>query len=771
MSGDLDNLADAGMLDLFRMEVETHVASLETGLVDLESGPVNRERVEPLMRAAHSIKGAARIMGLNSAVSLAHGMEDIFVAVQEGTFTLSAPAIDQLLKGVDLFKRLSVVAAEQIVTWLDQHAAEVGALAQDMIRLREGGAPAPAPTAPPAPPASAATPPAPAAPLAPAAAPVAVPLTPAAAPAAVEERAGVDSAVRVTSETLNRLMGLAGECMVEARRLAVFGRSFLQSKDHQFERQALIERLLDAARKDPSGERVRVLAQEILEKSQKSLVSLGETLAQYGDYSIRSEELTTRLYNEAIAAKMRPFSDGTKGFPRMVRDLARELGKKIHLKFVGESTRVDREILARLEAPLNHLLRNACDHGLETPEQRLAAGKPEEGEITLEAAHKAGMLFITVSDDGRGIDPEAVRRKVIEKKLATPEMVANMSESELMDFLFLPGFSTASSVTQISGRGVGMDVVQTMIQEVGGLIRVHSELGKGASMQLQLPLTLSVIRALIVEVAGEHYAFHLSRVDRVLKISKDAIQQVEDRQYVSLDGENIGLIPVRLPLGIEETSPPEEPFPIVVISDRLNRYGVVVSALVGERELVVRPLDARLGKIPDIGAAAILEDGSTVLILDVDDLVRSIDHLLAAGTTGRMTRLESAHKSAVGRRILVVDDSITVREVERRLLENHGYKVDVAVDGMDGWNRARESRPGLVITDIDMPRMNGIELVTRLKKDLALKDIPVMIVSYKDREEDRLKGLEAGADYYLTKSSFHDASLLEAVRRLLGEDA
>jgi two-component system sensor histidine kinase and response regulator WspE len=308
-----------------------------------------------------------------------------------------------------------------------------------------------------------------------------------------------------------------------------------------------------------------------------------------------------------------------------------------------------------------------------------------------------------------------------------------------------------------------------MVNEVGGSVRVHSELGRGTTFQLQLPLTLSVLRALLVEVAGESYAFPLARVDRVLKLAPSELDVVEGRPFVSFDGRNIGLIPAQQPLGLPAPTGASSELSVVVVSDRLNRYGIVVDCLLGERELVVRPLDGRLGKVPDLSAAAILDDGSPTLIVDVDDLVRSVDHVLGGSKPSLLLASAAEADARPIKRILVVDDSITVREVERRLLVNQGYAVDVAVDGMDGWNRVRATRYDLVISDVDMPRMNGIELVSRIKGDPQLRELPVVIVSYKDREEDRVRGLTAGANYYLTKSSFQDDSLVRAVRDLIGE--
>ena len=486
-------------------------------------------------------------------------------------------------------------------------------------------------------------------------------------------------------------------------------------------------------------------------------------------FTSTSATLSDRLYHEVIGVRMRPFADGVGGLPRMVRDLAKEMGKKVRFDIVGKSTEVDRDILEKLDAPLNHLLRNAVDHGIEPPEERIAAGKPETGTLRLEAMHRSGMLMITVADDGRGIDLDQLRQKILRKEIATADMVDKLTEHELMDFLFLPGFSTADNVTEISGRGVGLDVVHNVVHEVGGVVRAVSKPGEGLSFHLELPLTLSVVRTFLVEIAGEPYAFPLARIDRCLVLSQDDIQTVEDRQYFQFDNDNISLVNVHDVLGTKEPEHQENQFHVVVVSDRLNSYGLLVDKFLGEYDLVVRPLDPRLGKVPDISALAVMLDGSPVLIFDVEDLVRSIDNLL----TGRRLRKVSIPTGRIEAKeqksVLVVDDSITVREMERKLLENKGYRVEIAVDGLDGWNAVRTSDFDLVVSDVDMPRMNGIELITNIKNHPTLKSLPVIIISYKDREEDRLGGLQAGANYYLTKSSFQDDSFINAVVDLIGE--
>jgi two-component system sensor histidine kinase and response regulator WspE len=287
--------------------------------------------------------------------------------------------------------------------------------------------------------------------------------------------------------------------------------------------------------------------------------------------------------------------------------------------------------------------------------------------------------------------------------------------------------------------------------------------------QLQLPLTLSVLRALLVEVGGEPYAFPLAQIGRALKLPRDRIETLEGRHHFRLADEHIGLLAAHQVFECQETTTPEAALPVIVLGDSGSRYGLLVDRFLGERELVVQPLDARLGKVKDITAAALMEDGVPVLIVDVDDMVRSIEKLVASGalTAVGPGPLDTVAKKR--KRVLVVDDSLTVRELERKLLEGQGYVADVAVDGMDGWNAVRAGVYDLVVTDVDMPRMDGIELATLIKKDENLKSLPVMIVSYKEREEDRLRGLEAGADYYLTKGSFHDETLIQAVIDLIGD--
>ncbi|MCF6186368.1 MAG: hybrid sensor histidine kinase/response regulator [Desulfobulbaceae bacterium] len=755
VKGFSDDLSELSMLDLFRQELEGHGRTLTDNLLALEDDTAPPETLASLMRAAHSIKGAARIMDFELVVLLAHAMEDLFVAGQEGVIQITRQHVDDLLKGVDLFTDIIRQTDNELKEWFNRQGKAIDGLAE---RYREAASQKD--TKAPLPPGSVISEdpekseqPAPAEPQ----------------PAPVVEAEVPEQSLRVSAEGLNRLMGLAGEVQVESHWLPSFILKLLRLKHDQDKVYRLLNHQVDSLhfRTTVTGQRHDGF-KKVLHGMENCRKLVNDFLVEIEDHARRSTEISYHLHQEVIANRMRPFSDWLHGFPRMVRDLSRELGKEIKLEIIGADTLVDRDILDKIESPLNHMIRNAVDHGIEYPEERKLAGKPEKATIRVEARHRAGMLNIIVSDDGRGVDLEKLRRRVIDKKMIAEEVARALNETELLDFLFLPNFSTRDKVSTISGRGVGLDVVHRAIHEVRGIIRINTTPDEGSSFEMQLPLTLSVTRSLLVTISEEDYAFPLVAIDHVLKLRQDKVKEVEGRQYVTFNGERIGLVSAHQVLeksaGAETN---EDTLPVLVISDRHNRYGLIVDAFIGIRDLVVHPLDKRLQKVQDINAAAILEDGTPVLIVDVEDMVRSIDHLISGN---RLQRIDM-EDLLVGRRIkrvLVVDDSITVREVERKMISGQGYDVEVAVDGQDGWNSIRNEPFDLVITDVDMPRLDGIELVTLIRQDQRFKMLPIIIVSYKDREEDRNRGLEAGADYYLTKGSFQDETLVKAVEDLIG---
>ena len=783
----MTDLGGFSMHELFRAEVETHCAALSEGLLGLEHAPEDLGIIVPLMRAAHSVKGAARIVGIDAAVGVAHHMEDVLVRMQKGQERATRHRIDQLLEGTDFLLRISKVAEGDIPEWSAGHAGEVNAIttalsapiteipaAATAVPVAEAPAAAPAPGTAPTPPepvvAQVIEPPPPTA-VIPAPEPprrvdaVVQRPTPVAEPAATAAPAAPTAgseprAVRVNADNLDRMMQLAGESMVEGRRSPAIRRSLNAVRSELVHARESLEGAL--RRGDP----VRIAsARDAVARAE---ASLGERLFELENFFRRTEEVSTALYHEVIGSRMRPFREGVAGFPRMVRDVSRQLGKDVRLEIAGGDVPVDRDILARLEAPLNHIIRNAVDHGIELPEVRRAAGKPEQARIVVEARHHAGQLQVRVVDDGRGIDPDAIRRKVVERGMQAADVAARLGERELFDFLFLPGFSTAKQVTELSGRGVGLDVVHQMVTSTSGTVRVESRVGAGTTFSMQLPVTLSVVRAALVQVGGEPYAFPLARIDRVLRVGTDAITAVQGRLQCEVDGESTGLVDGAALFGVGETVRGTATS-VVVLGDDHGKVGLVVERFLGEQDLVVRTLDPRLGKIPHVAAAAILDDGSPALIIDVEDTLATLRKQLGDGSlSGIGTAEASEGPRRATKRILIAEDSITVREVERQLLLRLGYDVAVAVDGMDAWNQLRAGRFDMLVTDIDMPRMNGIELVRLVRADGRFAHLPIAVVSYKDREEDRRAGLDAGANAYLTKGSFHDQSFTATVTELVG---
>ncbi|MGY2318514.1 response regulator [Pseudomonas sp. SDO5522_S412] len=760
-----DQMRDASLLELFSLEADAQTQVLSAGLLALERNPTQADQLEACMRAAHSLKGAARIVGVDAGVSVAHVMEDCLVSAQESRLYLLPEHIDALLQGTDLLMRIATPGNTVGPADIESYVALMERLLDPSQKVAPPTAPKPAPPPTPAPEPELSM-----------EALLTLPPEPEPAPPVSAElprqnkrmTEGGERVLRVTAERLNSLLDLSSKSLVETQRLKPYLASLQRLKRIQSNSARALENL-DGHLKTVD---LSLEAQEALADTRRLLSEaqalLAEKTAEIDEFGWQAGQRAQVLYDTALACRMRPFADVLAGQVRMVRDLGRSLGKQVRLEIEGEKTQVDRDVLEKLEAPLTHLLRNAVDHGIEIPEQRLLAGKPAEGLIRLRASHQAGLLVLELSDDGNGVDLERLRGTIVDRQLSPVETALRLSEEELLTFLFLPGFSLRDKVTEVSGRGVGLDAVQHMVRQLRGAVVLEQTAGQGSRFHLEVPLTLSVVRSLVVEVGEEAYAFPLAHIERMCDLAPDDIVQLEGRQHFWHEGRHVGLVAASQLLQRPPGQGSQETLKVVVIRERDAVYGIAVERFIGERTLVVLPLDDRLGKVQDISAGALLDDGSVVLIVDVEDMLRSVDKLLNTGRLERIARRTQQTLEAPRKRILVVDDSLTVRELQRKLLLNRGYEVAVAVDGMDGWNALRSEDFDLLITDIDMPRMDGIELVTLLRRDTRLQSLPVMVVSYKDREEDRRRGLDAGADYYLAKASFHDDALLDAVVELIG---
>ncbi len=775
MVGGSDFFSDMPMVELFRLEMEQQTASLSEELLNLEKdSPDLPEHLATLMRAAHSIKGAARLVERNAVVPLAHVLEDCFVQAQNEVIVFSPDQVDILLLAVDVLKSMAM-DEETDEAWLLKHqAAYDKALGSLKALLGELSA------------------------------------TPsisegASCEASVsdvpfcqldEHELGFESeenvktfcpieeessdkfknkvskqerVLRVSSRQLDRLMGLTGEFMVQSRWLRPYTDTLRRLKRDHAELMLSIDGLKERLRGLQYGEQTLEELAEIQKKAVHCRDAIETRVVELESYDVKSESLSSRLQSQVIATRMRPFRDGVHGLPRIIRDVGRSLGKEIDLNMTGLDTLVDRDILERIEAPLSHLLNNAIDHGIESPEERALLGKPAKGTIKLSSFHHGGMLYILVEDDGRGIDFENLRNKVLQKGLVRESVAKNLTQQELSQFLFLPGFSTKDEVTSLSGRGVGLDVVQDVMQEMRGSIEASSKLGRGTTFRMRFPLTLSVVPSLLVEICEEAYAFPLARIDHIVRIPQSDVINREGKRFLECEGEEIELVYAASILELESKPTTLRAVSVLILSSRDVKYGYIIDRFLKESELVVQVLPGQIERIQDISAVGLMDDGMPVLIVDVDDLLNSTK--LAMGSVER-SALHSVSLSAdhSKKRVLVVDDSITVREIERKLLLSAGYDVEVAVDGMDGWNAVRNNLFDLVVTDVDMPRLNGLQLLSMIKQDAALTSIPVIVVSYKDRPEDQERALHLGADLFIAKANFHDETFKNSVAELLGKE-
>ncbi|WP_337881007.1 hybrid sensor histidine kinase/response regulator [Rheinheimera sp.] len=734
-----DQFQNASLLELFLLEAQAQTQSLDQGLIRLSTHPASPAELESCMRAAHSIKGAARLVGVDAAADLAHEMEELLVLAMRGQVLLNPQQIQLLMQGSAALLQLA-------------QGSTVPGLASLIQQLKDCLHPIEKTLQPVAEPETAA---------------VQLPPLDCAEPprqtqADEQKRSGT---VRVSSDRLDLLLDLASRSLVLSKNSQHFTQQLMRLKKKQQQAKRMLEAVRDKLVEQQLPDYFNTALADLGQLLSDTAAQVNSSLQHYDENSWQSLLLNQNLYDAALACRMRPFSDLFQGKARMVYELSSAMGKQVQLQLSGETTSVDRDMLEKLEAPLVHLLRNAVDHGIETPQQRKEKGKAELATIALKAWHSAGFLFMEISDDGRGVDTEQIKQRVLSRGLSNADAVAQMNEEELLAFLFLPDFSLAKQVSAVSGRGVGLDAVQHDIKALGGDIELQNNPGQGCTFLLRLPVTVSVIRSVIVQLQHELYAVPLPRIETMLHLSPDDISLLEGRPHLWWQGDAVALLPLSQLLGFSTTPTESDNLAVLILQDKGRKIGLVADKLLGEQNLVVLHMDPRLGRISGVMAGAVLSDGSPTLILDVDDVLVSAQTELKQGQNLRFSQ-KAAEQSS--KKILVVDDSLTVRELERKLLSNQGYQVNVAVDGLEGWTMLRAEPFDLLVTDIDMPKMDGIELVKLVRADARLNRLPVIVVSYKDREEDKNRGLEAGADYYLAKSSFHDESLIEAVRLLIG---
>lgn len=739
------------LMATFLGELEDHLRSLERDLLALEKAPAPDARnalFATLFRTGHSLKGAARSVGLEALETAGHRLEELFASGRDGRMPIDAAYFDLVLPIVDNIRE----AGRRLRASGGNGGAgvEAHAKAPSVVPALEDALPASSTKAP-----VVEEPPAPG------------------------RWSGV---VRVAAEKLDSLLLQSGELLVVRHRAlarAEAARALCDATNGWHKEQRRIEqRLADLIKSnpDPSEGASRPddvaaaappwrRAQQLLGQHKVSMSRFARDLQRLaGDLSADHrilEQTAQWIDSDVRRVRMLPFAEACEGLDRMVRDLAASGNKKAELIIEGGDIEIDRAVLDGLKDPLLHLVRNSVDHGIEPVAVRRAAGKPETGRITLAAAIRGARVAITVGDDGRGLDLTAIREQL--RKRGVP---SSDDERNVVEHIFSAGFSTAPVVTSLSGRGVGLEVVKTRVQSLRGAVEVAFEPGRGTRFMLRVPLTLTSVRALLVEAGRRTFAIDTASVDRVLRIGADDIQSVEGREVVMLAGRPVGVVTLAQLIGIPDRTATVkgERRPAVVLTDGECMAAFAVDDIKAERDVVIRPLGRRLRGVRHVTGATVLPDGGIALILNSGDLVDSVCSLsLPGGVAKSMTVTEAAQS----KRLLLVDDSLTTRTLEKSILEAAGYEVLVATDGVEAWQVLIERGADLVVSDVEMPRMDGFSLTETIRRSTQFRELPVILMTARDDDSDKAQGLKVGANAYLFKCAFDQRELLATIGQIL----
>lgn len=731
-------IEDEELREIFRGESADHLGKLEEGFLQLERNPGDRELLKSLFREAHSMKGAARMLGVSKVERATHRLEDVLGAANRGETSFTSEVVDRLTRGLDGIRALSEEAVTGVPSGVD-----VEALAAEIAgALKPAGDPAPASTVPEAP---------------------QVPHEEAAGepPKPESGRELSSGALRVDSGKLDALLAQVGELTVLRNRAGQRLRE-VEALQEQWERLDQAGRLAESTARE-GGE-------EYAMKRREARLALGDGLgALRRAMQADQQELETgsAALEEGIRdLRLLPWSSLFGQFPRLVRDLARVEEKEVELYLVGEETTADKRLIEEMKAPLTHLIRNAIHHGLEPAAERRAAGKQGAGQLLIQAQREAEQVVLEVEDDGRGLNEEAILQEASKHRHSSGE---EHNPEEAADLIFRSGFTTARMVTDVAGRGVGLDVVRESLRGLKGDIEVRSRPGEGVRFRIRLPASLTTERVFLVKASGWYYALPVSSVEAVARVAEESLFTLEGRTSIDFRGaplrvaglENLMAPP---PWAQRDDGPTEAKRSCLVLATSRGRVGLLVDDLVDELEVLVHPLGGGLLKrVRNVAGITVLGTGETALVLVSADLVRAVK--LGQGAPEMSREAEEEPQRAA--RILLVEDSIATRTQEKRILEAEGYEVTAAVDGVEGWNALVEGRYDAVVSDVEMPNMTGLELTAKIRERETYRDLPIVLVTSLAAQDDIHRGMEAGANAYLTKSTFDQSHLIDTLRRLV----
>ena len=806
----------ARLLETFRVEAEEHFEVLSNGLLELERDPDGQHLplVETLFREAHSLKGAARAVELGDIESVCQAMESVFAAWKRAEIGASAELFDALNEAVDALRESSAHGRDSASA-----AETTGALIARLAKLAEAGKPVveAASAAPPGAAASETIPPqahvtAPAAVASPTAtgAVVAPPRPAAPAPVRAAPRGGSGTAggqatrpavsevshqgdtIRVSLSRLTELMLRMEELitvkLVLRQRATELNELLVEfdvwKKRWQAVRGSMVEErqgpradawLVEPPPVDEAAEARRRGGDKVLEYLDWNKAFVTDIAARIARLTAGSENdqrtlgpLVEDLLDDVKTLVMLPFSSLSQAFPKMVRDLARAEGKAVDLTVSGGDIEIDRHVLETIKDPIVHILRNCVGHGVETPDVRAKRGKPVRGQVTIVVTRVEGnKLSIVVADDGGGIDLSGVRQIAGKMGARSQDHIDSLDDEQAVTLVFESGVSTNPIVTDVSGRGIGLAIVQEKVEQLGGVTNVRSEPGKGTSFELVVPATLASSRGVLVRVADRLFVLPTLHVDRVTRVDPSDIATVENSDTVTMDGQAVAFAFLHdvLDLPRQPRSDDVAMLPVVVLMSGNERVAFAVDWVLGDQEVLVKPLGPQLENLRYVTGATVLESDKIALILHPPEVIRA-----AAHGTVQSTPVAALFEDAAARRkkrILVAEDSITSRTLLKNILETTGYEVRTVVDGLEALTALMEEEFDLLISDVEMPRLNGFDLTARIRAEDKHADLPVMLVTSLESREDREKGVDVGANAYITKGSFDQTTLLETARRLV----
>ncbi|MDO8208575.1 MAG: hybrid sensor histidine kinase/response regulator [Gallionella sp.] len=719
-------IEDKELRGLFRIESAERLQRLDDGLLQLEKTPADQSLLEDLFREAHSLKGASRMLGLAEIQTLAHQLEDALGAARKGEAVIRSDAVAEMYQTLETIRRLVKVAVEEpsvadSVVWsaeLNTKSVQPSNTLQAENPIAKSEIRTPQLNAPQSniPPSSVFR---------------------------IET-------IRVEPKKLDALLTQTGELTVTKIRIA--------------RRLVEIDELLDYC--DEWERAVHTGQANVIEQGLASLQGrLNHLRGDSYEDSTRLSFVAEQIESGVRTLRLLPMSTLFGLFPRMVHDLARDQHKEVELVIEGEDAVADKHVLEEMKDPLMHMLRNSIDHGIEAPEQREQAGKSRTGTVRIKASQNPASIIIEVSDDGRGLDLEEIKRTALKRGMHTEQELLGMSAVQIQSLILLPGFSTSTLITDVSGRGVGLDVVRNNIEHLKGTLQIDTVPGCGLTLLAQLPISLATVRVLIVATSDCRYALPVEHVQFSRKVPLHEMYTMEGRLTVLIDGQAVYMGRLDALLGLEvfpRVRNSQAIVACVILRVGEERFGLIVDEVVDELEVVLKPQSKLLKRVRNVSGATILETGEVCMVLNPSDLLKTLRKEFVASAPVAATDSLPAKKV-----LLLAEDSITTRTQEKRILEGAGYEVVTAVDGVDAYNQLSTRSFDAVVSDIMMPNMTGLGLTEKIRANKKYAELPIILVTSLASEEDQRRGLEAGANAYISKPSFDQQVLLDCLARLI----